>query len=282
MNTPLTRVDATTVHHFQRGDRVPSALVGLLTQPAPAGRLGHELLVDVVELGATAEGWFVATNAPDGWTLARILAEYTPVRGPLPLEFSLRLLLDITDALSHLHEADGPVRAHGALNPENILVGRDGRARLLRSGWAERTGSPQIRQAIDLQDMGCLIMTVLGRHAHGETDADENVKRRLFQLARRANRAGLLTGVSIGEMRTPLAALVDGLEFVPGRTEWVARVLAPAMGEPSPALAKTELLPPSPAKKGPKKRRRKKSGSNRKSAGPVQRLLRAVGLVAAS
>ncbi len=77
----------------------------------------------------------------------RRLSELQASRGgPLPLRFALRILLDTMSGLSVLHRArqDGGAFefVHGEVTPDNIIVGRDGVARLVplvKAHWSPAT-----------------------------------------------------------------------------------------------------------------------------------------------
>jgi serine/threonine-protein kinase len=65
----------------------------------------------------------------------RTLAELQAAHGPLPLAIALRILLDAMSGLSALHRARVGSQTldfvHGEVTPNNIVVGRDGVARLV-------------------------------------------------------------------------------------------------------------------------------------------------------
>src|SRR5579859_6488544 len=84
----------------------------------------------IVAMRPSAEGF--EFDREGGRSLAELLAARG---GYLPLRAALRILLDTLSGLSALHRAQlggKPLNfVHGEVTPENILVGRDGVARLV-------------------------------------------------------------------------------------------------------------------------------------------------------
>jgi serine/threonine-protein kinase len=96
-------------------------VVGRFVNEATAiSRIGHEHIVEVMDLGRTAEGdFYIVMEYLDGRPLAQLLAE----EGPLRPERAIAIAAQIADALGASHEA-GIV--HRDVKPENVFLVRRG------------------------------------------------------------------------------------------------------------------------------------------------------------
>jgi eukaryotic-like serine/threonine-protein kinase len=113
---PHRSIDAVTRQRFLRESRA-------------ASRISHPTIVPVYEVFEDRDLPWIAMEWVDGHTLADDL-----VRGePLPVDQILQHAEDLTDALRAAH-AKGIL--HRDIKPGNVLVGRDGRARLTDFGLA--------------------------------------------------------------------------------------------------------------------------------------------------
>src|SRR3954470_18197330 len=90
--------------------------------------LNHPSIVSVYDTVTDDEGVLLVVEYVDGETLRDAIA-----RGPLPAEQAMRVLRAIASALDHAHE-HGVV--HRDVKPGNILIGRDGQAKLADLGIA--------------------------------------------------------------------------------------------------------------------------------------------------
>ncbi len=94
------------------------AMERLRREARAMARIGHPNIVDVYDLGVSADGQpFVAMRLVDGRNLAELLAR----EGPLPLERVAGLIDQIAGALEAVHRL-GIV--HRDLKPENVMVER--------------------------------------------------------------------------------------------------------------------------------------------------------------
>lgn len=96
-------------------------------------------VVSTVDLGRTEDGSpFIVMDYVDGLTLRQILARSTQL---LPLDHVVRVLEHVAQGLHEAHEARDMVGrpmeiVHRDISPQNIIVGVDGRARVLDFGIA--------------------------------------------------------------------------------------------------------------------------------------------------
>jgi serine/threonine protein kinase len=107
-------------------------------------RVAHPNVVQVFDVdrwsGPGAEGLadgaplFVSMELVDGWSLRRWLMAERPAPGAI-----LDVLRDAGEGLAAVHEAG---LVHRDFKPDNVLVGRDGRARVTDFGLA-RAGAPE-------------------------------------------------------------------------------------------------------------------------------------------
>jgi len=117
LRTELTR-DADRVHRFEQEARSASAL-------------NHPNILTIFEIGHTGETYFIATEFVDGPTLRDLLSS-----GKLDPKRILEIGTQVADALAAAHRA-GII--HRDVKPENIMVRRDGFAKLLDFGLAKLT-----------------------------------------------------------------------------------------------------------------------------------------------
>lgn len=106
-----------------------------------AARLRHPNILEVYETGEDGEGPYIVTEFVEGSTLARRLGDH----GPLEPVRAAELMCGVLDALSQAH-ASGIV--HGDLRPSNILLDRDGLARVMDFGAALPEGGSSDDEAL--------------------------------------------------------------------------------------------------------------------------------------
>ena len=118
----ILRADATTSperrRRFQQEAKAASAL-------------NHPNIVHIYDIGSSGGVDYIAMEFVDGKTLDRIIG-----KNGLGLKDTLKYAIPVADALARAHAA-GIV--HRDLKPANIIVGEDGRVRLLDFGLAKLT-----------------------------------------------------------------------------------------------------------------------------------------------
>ena len=135
-----------------------SGKTGTLGGPAPGAEIDLGAVLTVVELRhphlvvmhpLVGEVGFEPEMA-GGESLSELCRVKYASR-PIPLRFGLRILLDTMSGLAALHGAKKSGRplgfAHGEVAPSNIVIGRDGMARLVpvvNAHW--KKGHPRIRR----------------------------------------------------------------------------------------------------------------------------------------
>src|SRR5206468_1471418 len=104
-----------------------------------AARLTHPNVVTIYEVGTEGDTPFIAMELVEGRSLRELLDGGSP-----GMKKSLSIGAQIADALAAAHAA-GVV--HRDLKPENVLVGMDGRVRILDFGLAKT--SPPLGSAAE-------------------------------------------------------------------------------------------------------------------------------------
>ena len=104
----------------------------LLREAETAARLSHPNIVTLFDMGRCEYGPYLVLELLRGETLSQRL-----VQGPVPLQESLRVTVEVARALSHAH-ARGIV--HRDLSSGNVFLCEDGHVKLLDLGMAQAFG----------------------------------------------------------------------------------------------------------------------------------------------
>ena len=156
---PLTRaLDATHGYQFVAIKKILPHLATDTTfisrfkrEAMIAARLDHPNIAQVFKAGRLGARWFMVMELVRGETFSRVLERERQRGGTVPIDVIRRWGAEIARALHFAHELryDGrPLHiVHRDVSPQNVMVGYDGRAKLIDFGvarWVDsttRTGS---------------------------------------------------------------------------------------------------------------------------------------------
>ena len=139
----LDRKVAIKLWHAQTGQATSADLArGRLQREAQAlARLAHPNVVAVFDVGTLEGRLFVAMEHIDGWTLGDWLTHE-----PRTLPQILEVFLAAGRGLVAAHAAG---LVHRDIKPDNLMIGRDGRVRVMDFGLARTDGTPDLRASAD-------------------------------------------------------------------------------------------------------------------------------------
>jgi serine/threonine-protein kinase len=117
-----------------------------------ASRLSHPNIAQAYDLGKIDGTYFIAMELVQGPTLSQIMLQARRAAGPVPLAIALEILIQLCDALDHAHELrDAGGRpldlVHRDISPSNVIVSRDGSAKLIDFGIAKARSARRSTQA---------------------------------------------------------------------------------------------------------------------------------------
>jgi serine/threonine-protein kinase len=106
-----------------------------------AARIHHPNVVPILEVGTSAEGYYLVMEYIEGDTAARLLARAAQAGANLPPGIAVRIALDTLNGLHAAHELTDdeghPLHiVHRDVSPQNVLVGIDGASRITDFGVA--------------------------------------------------------------------------------------------------------------------------------------------------
>jgi serine/threonine-protein kinase len=110
------------------------AVAEFRSEAEATGAVDHENVVTILGRGEADGFHWIEMEFVDGPTLARFLTE----RGPLPWKQATKLIVQMAQALQKAHDLG---LIHRDVKPDNILLFRDGRARLTDFGIVKDIGS---------------------------------------------------------------------------------------------------------------------------------------------
>jgi serine/threonine protein kinase/predicted hydrocarbon binding protein len=121
----------------------PELVQMFISEAAIAAQLSHANIVHVFDFGQLEGRYFIAMEYVPGVTL-RVAHKRLVMRGErLPITTVLHVMIDVCDALEHLHtaaDARGPLDlVHRDISPDNIVISTSGSAKLIDFGAARAT-----------------------------------------------------------------------------------------------------------------------------------------------
>jgi serine/threonine protein kinase len=127
--------------HPQRA-RDAESVERFLTEARIASRIRHPNVVAVLDVVAEGDDLLLVMEYVHGASLTQLQAAAAKAGEPIPVEISVRLLVDALEGLHAAHEATnehgGPLMVvHRDVSPQNIMVEAEGRARILDFGIAK-------------------------------------------------------------------------------------------------------------------------------------------------
>ncbi len=185
-----------------RGERAadPCFVNMFLDEARLAARLDHPNIVQVFEIGEADGLPYIAMEYVKGPTFSALLRGARRSGSPPPGHVA-RVMADVCEGLHYAHGALGPDGepmglVHRDVSPQNILVSREGRAKLLDFGVAKANGrltdtltgtlkgklrymapeqlNGQVDQRADLFSVGvCLFEATTGQNPYGPPTLDE-------------------------------------------------------------------------------------------------------------
>ncbi len=131
------RLDRLVALKFMRPERAvdePSR-ARFLRECRAIASLNHRNIATLYEADESEDGaLYFAAELVEGDTLGRVLAQ-----GPVPIDRGIAIAIELADALAAAH-AKGIV--HRDIKPANIMIGRDGRVKVLDFGLASLGAAP--------------------------------------------------------------------------------------------------------------------------------------------
>lgn len=120
----------------------PASLVLFQYEARVMAELTHPNIPQIFDLGECEDTWYIAMEYVPGVNLADLWRAGARVGMPMPLDVTLGIVIQICEALHHAHGAED--RAGNALDivhrdvtPHNIMITRDGVAKLMDFGIAQ-------------------------------------------------------------------------------------------------------------------------------------------------
>ena len=118
----------------------------LIDEAKLAAKLTHGNVVQVYDLGREDETLYIAMEYVEGFDLGELLKNCSQSKVPLPVEFSLLVIIEGLKGLDYAHrkkDEDGKPLGivHRDVSPSNLLVGFDGQIKVCDFGIARAMGA---------------------------------------------------------------------------------------------------------------------------------------------
>jgi len=118
----------------------------LIEEAKLAAQLSHKNVVQVFELGRAEDTLYIAMEYVEGFDLRELLKRCSQAKVPLPIEFSLLVLMETLRGLDYAHrlrnDAGQPLGiVHRDVSPSNVLTSFEGEVKLCDFGIARALGS---------------------------------------------------------------------------------------------------------------------------------------------
>lgn len=120
----------------------PGLVAAFVHEAQLAAKLQHPNIAQAYELGKIDNTYYIAMELVPGPTLLQVLTQSRKGAGAVPIPIAVELLIQIADALEHVHELrdDGGKSLqmiHRDVSPANIIISRSGAAKLIDFGIAK-------------------------------------------------------------------------------------------------------------------------------------------------
>ena len=132
----------------------PESLERFKREAQTASALNHPNICTIYEIGEAEGQAYITMEYVEG----RPLHELSAGEG-LPIETATRYAIQVADALDHAHRHDV---IHRDLKGSNVVIGADGRAKVLDFGLAKRLRDSDVEEATRSQDSLTLAGAVVG------------------------------------------------------------------------------------------------------------------------
>ncbi len=127
----------------------PNLVSSFVHEAQLAAKLQHPNIAQAYELGRIDNTYYIAMEFVPGPTLGQVIAQARNGAGAVPLAIALEILIQIADALDHVHDMRDESGKkleliHRDISPGNIIISRTGAAKLIDFGIAKvRSGRAQ-------------------------------------------------------------------------------------------------------------------------------------------
>ena len=203
----------------------PKYVARFLQEARAAARLSHPGIVQAYDVGQADEVHFIAMEFVRGKTVKELIER----RGKLSEAAAIEIVIQVLDALRHAHEQSV---IHRDVKPANIMITREGQAKLLDLGLARQTDVEN-----GLTGEGRAIGTPYYMAPEQALDKGADYRADLYSLG--VTLFNMLTGRKPYEGSTPVAvmnmhikaAVPDVRNHTPELSEGVSRIIAKLMAK---------------------------------------------------